>query len=102
MKCVLTGPGPGTPKSNDYGTNITYAGGRRDILVLDPRTGVLDHPKGLTFAAKGYWQYYNVHSIRWSPDGKQIAGAFEVRWRSGIFVINLDPSSCMSRWLWNR
>ena len=31
-----------------------YAGDRRDVVVLDPRTGAADHPKGLTFAAKNY------------------------------------------------
>ena len=65
---------------NHYGYN-------RDIMLVDPRSGALDYPRGLLATIAGWWPYTNVQSISWSPDGRYIAAGFETREESGVFVV---------------
>ena len=76
-------------------------GSSRDILVMDAGTGAVEHPLGVTYAAKGWWQYTNIRSIRWSPNGTRIAGAFErvagwhpsTKGTAGVFVATLGQTA---------
>ena len=92
----------GRPGSNEYepiwspdgdrlACTMGISGFRRDILVVTADDGSSLHTKGLTYAAKDWWQYTNVHSICWSPDGKWIAGVSE-KWGegSGVFTVHAD------------
>ena len=65
-------------------------GFRRDVLVADADDGASVHPLGLSYAAKDWWQYTNVYSLCWSPDGERIAGAFEKGEKSGVFTVRAD------------
>ena len=68
---------------------IVQGSGRRDVLAVDARTVVPERGKALTGASR----FMNVSGIRWSPDGKWIAGTFEKHLHdvgSGCFVVRTD------------
>ena len=79
-----------SPDGRRLACTVGMYGNRRDVMVVDAETGACEHPKALTHAAKGWWQFNNVTSIAWSPDGTRIAGAYEKRLESGVFVITVD------------
>lgn len=63
--------------------------GRRDVLAVDAQNVVPVRGKALTRADR----FMNVSGIRWSPDGKWIAGTFEKHLHevgSGCFVVRTD------------
>jgi len=66
----------------------------QDIMVVDVKDGTVNFAKGLTHAATGEWWFNNVGSIRWSPNGKFITGAYDkwtVAWQgSGLFAVGAD------------
>jgi Tol biopolymer transport system component len=80
-----------SPDGARIACTVSMHGAYRDVLVVDPQTGTPEHPKGLTCAAKDWWPYTHIHHICWSPDGQRIAGAFEQRGKSGVFVACREP-----------
>ena len=82
------------PVWSPRGTRIACSAGvhgyRRDVLVVDASDGSIPHPLGLSYAAKDWWQYTDVNSLCWSPDGEQIAGAFKKGEQSGVFTVRAD------------
>ena len=79
-----------SPDGKRIACTVGVRGFHRDVLVLDARDGSIAHPKGLSHAAKDWWQYTNMTDICWSPDGSRVAGAFEKWEKSGIFVVKAD------------
>ena len=49
----------------------------QDITIVDTKTHGVIYPKGLTRPATSWWVYDRLHDIRWSPDNRYIAAAFE-------------------------
>jgi hypothetical protein len=67
-------------------------GFKKDIILVDPKTGDLVHPKGLTRKTTSWWRYDRLRDIRWSPNSLFIAAAFEDTdsGRYGIVVVGAD------------
>jgi Tol biopolymer transport system component len=87
-----------SPDGSKIACTVSVYGCNRDIMVLDARSGdSRDYPMGLTAAVRGWPAYTTIRSIRWSPDGTRIAGAFErgASWvdsaegTAGVFVASL-------------
>jgi len=68
-----------------------------DIMVMDVQDGTARNARFLIQTARKRWyDFSNIQSIAWSPDGNRIAAAFEDskhrrREKSGILVVTLEP-----------
>ena len=79
-----------SPDGRSVACTVGMFGKNRDVIVVRIDDGSIKHPLGLTRTASTWWPFDNITEICWSPDGTQIAGCYEKRLETGVFVVNVD------------
>ena len=82
-----------SPDGRRVACTVGMYGVNRDVMVVRVDDRSVEYPLGLTRMASDWWPYDNITDICWSPDGTRIAGAYEKRSESGIFVVSTDGTN---------
>jgi Tol biopolymer transport system component len=79
-----------SPDGRSVACTVGMFGKNRDVMIVHIDDGSVEHPLGLTRTASTWWPFDNITDICWSPDGTRIAGCYEKRLETGVFVVNVD------------
>jgi hypothetical protein len=81
-----------SPDGRFVACTVGMSGKRRDVMVVRVEDGGMTNELGLARSATPWRRFDNVTDICWSPDGKQIAGAYEKHLETGVFVVGVDET----------